>query len=157
MLASGSMVVFYNGEPQKSEYRKFKIREVTGANDVAMMREILRRRFARIKNPRIHDSQIWPKPELLIIDGGLGQVNVAREVLRGVHLDIPVVGIAKGFRRKQDRLVYDKTDEKLKRIAQSYKELLLQVRDEAHRFAVSYHRRLRSASTKLFEIRSRTK
>lgn len=127
----GSMVVFEEGEPNKNEYRKFRIKLVKGINDVAMMREVLRRRFAHA----------WPKPDLILIDGGWGQVHAAKEVLGERHLNLPIIGIAKGFKRKQDRPIYDKDNLELARIAGEYKELLLRVRDEAHRFAVAYHRK----------------
>ena len=168
--AVGSMVVFQNGEPTKSEYRKFKIKTVAGINDVAMMREVLERRFkhakiTKLRNHKITNSkfnkfgisqfhnQIWPLPNLIVIDGGWGQVNAAREVVddkrrqglrsgrRPCLPSIPIIGIAKGFKRKQDRPIFKKDDPELARIVENYKDLLLRVRDEAHRFAVAYHRR----------------
>lgn len=86
----------------------------------------------------------WPIPDLILVDGGKGQLNVAKKVLKGYGLHIPLVGIAKGFDRKQDELVYDKSDIELSRLVRAFKPLLQQVRDEAHRFAVSYHRRRRA-------------
>ncbi|MBI4135652.1 excinuclease ABC subunit UvrC [Candidatus Uhrbacteria bacterium] len=133
--AVGSMVVFEDGEPKKSEYRRFKIKTVRGINDMAMMREVLARRFR-------HTS--WPRSELIVIDGGWGQVNAAREVLHERGINIPIVGIAKGFKRKQDRPIFEKDNPELVRIVENYKDLLLRVRDEAHRFAVAYHRKVRS-------------
>ncbi|MBI4280608.1 excinuclease ABC subunit UvrC [Candidatus Uhrbacteria bacterium] len=132
----GSMAVFENGEPKKSAYRRFCIKTVKGINDVAMMKEILRRRFLHS-----HKENLWPKPDLILIDGGLAQVNAAKEALKEFGLDVPVIGIAKGFQRKQDRPVFDQPDLELTRIVEQYKDLLLRLRDEAHRFAVSYHRR----------------
>ncbi len=129
------MVVFGDGEPEKSEYRRFKIKTVRGINDMAMMREVLARRFR-------HTS--WPRSELIVIDGGWGQVNAAREVLHERGINIPIVGIAKGFKRKQDRPIFEKDNPELVRIVENYKDLLLRVRDEAHRFAVAYHRKVRS-------------
>lgn len=133
--AVGSMVVFSSGgasggiglEPNKSEYRKFKVRTVRRPDDVGMLREILRRRF---KND-------WPLPYLILIDGGKGQVNVVKDVLAEAGLKIPVVGIAKGPKRKKNEFIGKIpkwVDEKM----------LIRVRDEAHRFALSYHRKLRS-------------
>jgi excinuclease ABC subunit C len=125
--AVGSMVVFTNGEPDKNQYRKFRIRTITQANDVGMLKEILERRF---KNS-------WTLPQLILIDGGLGQVNVARQVLRENNLSIPVVGLAKGAERKKNELIGSLPpglDLKT----------LISVRDEAHRFAINYHRKLRS-------------
>lgn len=129
----GSMVVFEEGEPRKSEYRKFKIKTIKGANDTAMLKEVLDRRF---KNK-------WPYPDLIIIDGGRGQVNAALEVLKKYQLDIPIAGIAKGIDRKKDEFIYDRQDLELKRVIKQYEDMLVRVRDEAHRFAVKYHRELR--------------
>ncbi len=125
--AVGSMVVFTNGEPDKNQYRKFRIRTITQANDVGMLKEILERRF---KNS-------WTLPQLILIDGGLGQVNIARQVLHENNLSIPVVGLAKGAERKKNELIGSLPpgiDLKT----------LISVRDEAHRFAINYHRKLRS-------------
>ncbi|RME55796.1 excinuclease ABC subunit UvrC [Candidatus Parcubacteria bacterium] len=125
--AVGSMVVFRNGEPAKSEYRKFRIRTVAGANDTAMLAEVLRRRLAH------H----WPLPMLILVDGGIAQVNAARRALEEAGVRVPVVGMAKGRDRKGTTIVG-------KVPAGISHALLVRVRDEAHRFAVSYHRRLRS-------------
>ena len=132
------MVVFEGGEPAKSEYRKFKIKTVSGINDVAMMREVLSRRFKRAKQSE------WSMPELLVIDGGVGQVRTAMSALAEYKIDVPVIGIAKGFKRKQDRPVYSGGNPDLARIVENHKDLLLRARDEAHRFAVAYHRKRRS-------------
>lgn len=145
--AVGSMVVFENGKPAKNEYRRFKIKTVKGANDVAMMEEVMRRRLARAKN----QPNAWPLPQLLVIDGGLPQVNRVQHVLDELGIVVPIVGLAKGFDRKQDRLVFSSrvrhpvTDpwSELKRVVETNKEILQRARDEAHRFAVSYHRKLR--------------
>jgi len=124
--AVGSMAVFINNEPAKSEYRKFKIRTISKPNDVGMLEEVLRRRF---KNS-------WPLPNLILVDGGIGQVNSARKVLAEFGLKIPVLGIAKGAKRKNNKIV-----------GGGQKNIpipvLIQVRDEAHRFAVGYHKKLR--------------
>lgn len=130
----GSMVVFKDGEPQKSSYRLFHVRSVKGIDDYAMMREVLVRRTRR---------EDWPKPDLILVDGGWGHVNIAREVLDNAHWNIPVVGIAKGFDRKQDRLIYPSSNLELGRVVTQYKDILLNLRDEAHRFAISFHRRVR--------------
>lgn len=125
--AVGSMVVFTNGRLDKNEYRKFKIKTIEGANDVGMLREVLLRRFH-------HDE--WRKPDLILVDGGAPQVSVARQVLRSLRLAIPIVGIAKGPERKRNDIVglvpvgFDKTT-------------LIRVRDEAHRFAIRYHKHIR--------------
>lgn len=125
--AVGSMVVFTNGEPDKKEYRKFRIRSVIGANDIAMMEEILRRRF----------ENKWQKPDLVLVDGGIGQVNVAESILKEYELDIPVVGLAKGPERKRNDLVG--------KLPAGYDlATLIKVRDEAHRFAIGYHKKVRA-------------
>lgn len=139
--AVGSMVVFKDGEPKKSEYRKFKIRSVIGPNDTAMIEEVLRRRFGRAANA---EAERWPNPDLILIDGGAGQLNAAKRALAAHGLRIPLVGIAKGFDRKQDELVYDKSDYELARLVQAFKPMLQRLRDEAHRFAVGFHRKLRA-------------
>lgn len=122
----GSMVVFVNGMPDKSQYRKFGIKTVEGSDDTAMMSEILERRF---KND-------WPHPNLILIDGGLGQVNAARRVLRSFELKIPVVGLAKGPERKRNDLVGTIPPG-------TEMNTLIRVRDEAHRFAIAYHKKVR--------------
>lgn len=137
---AASMAVFVQGKPQKSSYRKFRIKGFEGANDVAAMQEVLRRRLQR--NAR--SPEAWPLPDLMIIDGGELQIAAVQEVLDALKVRVPIIGIAKGFDRKQDRLVYDETNEALRRIAAHEKDLLAAVRDEAHRFAGAYHRVLRS-------------
>jgi excinuclease ABC subunit C len=124
--AVGSMVVFLGGEPERNEYRKFRIRTVFGPDDTGMMKEVLTRRF----------RNAWPKPDLILIDGGAGQVNAAREVLRKFELKIPIVGLAKGPERKRNDLIGkipEFTDLKT----------LIRTRDEAHRFAIGYHKKIR--------------
>lgn len=138
-----SMVVFENGQPMKNAYRKFKIKSFDGANDVSAMEEVLRRRLNRITT----SPTTWPKPDIMIIDGGEGQVNRVKSVLTELGFDIPIIGIAKGFDRKQDRLVYDETNLELRRVATSAKEIFQRARDEAHRFAGAYHRVLRSRNS----------
>jgi len=126
VYATGSMVVFINGESEKSEYRKFKIKTVQGANDTAMMREVIRRRF----------RNTWDKPDLILIDGGRGQVGVAVKILKDLKLGIPVVGLAKGPDRKKDELITSQV------LPRSEIKVFKQVRDEAHRFAKGYYQKL---------------
>lgn len=140
---TASMVVFERGQPKKSAYRKFKIKGFEGANDVAAMEEVIRRRLNRLRT----SPATWPKPDVMVIDGGEGQVNRVKEVCVEFGVDIPVIGIAKGFDRKQDRLVYDESNATLREIATSQKEILQKARDEAHRFAGAYHRVLRSRNS----------
>jgi len=125
--AVGSMVVFVDGEPDKNEYRKFRIRTVEQSDDTGMLREVLLRRFG-------HD---WDLPTLIMVDGGVGQVHTTERVVAEAGLVIPVVGIAKGPERKRNDVIGTipkGIDEKT----------LIRVRDEAHRFAISYHRKVRS-------------
>lgn len=133
--AVGSMVVFVGADPSKKDYRKFKIRTVVRPDDTGMLKEVLQRRFGRASSSSETQSR-WPLPDLVLIDGGKGQVGVARKVLSGRGLKIPVLGIAKGPKRKKNEFIGkipDWSDEKT----------LIFVRDEAHRFAVSYHKALR--------------
>ncbi len=129
-----SMVVFENGAPAKSEYRKFRIRSVSGTDDFASLRETLIRRF----------RNSWRKPDLILIDGGHGQVNISTATVREIGLGIPVIGIAKGAERKRNDLICDPNHLDLCKLCEQYKDLLIQVRDEAHRFAIAYHRKVRS-------------
>lgn len=139
--AVGSGVVFVEGLPRKSLYKKFKIKTVEGANDFAMMKEVIGRRFRHAEGGREGD---WSLPDLIVIDGGRGQVRVAVEALQELGLKIPVVGLAKGPDRKQDVIVLGTKTTGLAQIAVRYKRILQHARDEAHRFAVSYHRLRRS-------------
>lgn len=130
-----SMVVFENGAPAKAEYRKFKIKSVEGPNDVASMRETLMRRLGHRE---------WRKPDLILIDGGLPQVHAAEEVLHHLNIQIPVVGIAKGKERKRNDIICSRVSVELCNLCNQYVDLLASVRDEAHRFAITYHKKLRS-------------
>ncbi len=127
--AVGSMVVFTDGKADKNEYRMFRIRTIEGANDTGMMQEVMRRRL----------QNDWPLPELILVDGGLGQVNAVREILTEFKVTVPVVGMITGQDRKDTRLVGSVTGIIDKRV-------LVRVRDEAHRFAINYHRRVRGAN-----------
>ncbi|MEK7608414.1 MAG: excinuclease ABC subunit UvrC [Patescibacteria group bacterium] len=126
--AVGSMVVFINGKPARSEYRKFKIKTVKGPNDVKMLEEVLLRRF----------RNAWELPSLILIDGGLGQVGIAQKVLRLQNLAIPILGMIKGPKRKRVDVLGAVPDG----VSQ---KTLIRVRDEAHRFAIQYHRAMRRA------------
>ncbi|MBI2514568.1 excinuclease ABC subunit UvrC [Candidatus Wolfebacteria bacterium] len=128
--AVGAMVVFENDKPAPNEYRKFRIRSIMKSDDVGMLKEILRRRF----------RNNWPLPGLVLIDGGRGQVNAAQSVLDEFGLKIPVVGIAKGPRRKKNDFI-GKAPRGID------KSILIQLRNEAHRFAISYHKKIRSAES----------
>jgi excinuclease ABC subunit C len=138
----GSMVVFKDGQSAKSEYRKFKINVKDTPDDFAMMREMLSRRLTRIAP----DPDAWPTPDLIVIDGGKGQLGVAVEVLAEKNLHIPVVGLAK--RIEEIFKPHDSTPIILDH-ANPILQLLQRLRDEAHRFAITFHRARRSkAATK---------
>lgn len=133
----GSMVAFEGGRPDRSGYRRFRVRLETGeANDVAMMREVLSRRFARVE-----DARFGSLPDLVIVDGGKPQLSAALEALEGAGVDIPVVALAK----REEELHVPGWDEPVRLPTGSPSLYLMKrVRDEAHRFAVEYHRELRS-------------
>lgn len=143
----GSMVVFENGESNKSQYRKFKIKNVVGQSDVDCLAEVIERRLKHV-SPSFQEgvggvAEAWPLPQVILVDGGVPQVNKIVEVLRLRKFKIPVVGIAKGTERKRnDFLVGFKNREFIKWINEN-KKLLIQVRDEAHRFAITYQKSLR--------------
>jgi excinuclease ABC subunit C len=130
--AVGSMVVFKNDEAEKSQYRKFKIKTIEGSDDVGMMREVLVRRF----------NNNWPKPDLILLDGGQGHLNMGTEILKTFKLDIPLMAVAKGPDRKNLDLRFDK-DSKLIQDMLKNKDLIKRAMDEAHRFAISYHKKIR--------------
>lgn len=137
-LATGSLVIFENGLPKKEDYRKYKIRQ-TGPDDVAMIKEVLNRRCKRI----IEQNEI--KDDLILIDGGKGQVNSASRVLKEYNLNTPIIGLAKKneeifFPHQSNPIILPKNSKAL--------FLLQRIRDEAHRFAISYHKKLRSKSAK---------
>jgi len=136
-LAVGSMVVLEKGRPKPAHYRRFRIKTVAGADDYAMIQEILRRRFKR----GLTGEDAWAAPDLVLIDGGRGQLNAALEVRQELGLDfIPMVSLA-----KQNEEVFIPGDPRPVYIAKDSPALhiLQRARDEAHRFAISYHRRLR--------------
>lgn len=147
----GSMVVFEDGRPKKEDYRKFKIRSVKGPNDFASLQEVIRRRFTRAEKERelINTGQMSSKkagfyqlPDLIIIDGGKGQLSGVRKVMRELGYDfIPAFGLA-----KEEELLYREGAAEPVKLPRDSKALYLlqQLRDEAHRFAVEYHRKLRS-------------
>ena len=140
----GSMVVFEDGRPRTGEYRRFKIRTVVGANDFASHQEVLRRRFRRARNGEEGNAEElrWAMPDLVIIDGGKGQVAAAKEVLDelGLH-DLPLAGIAK---EREELFLPGRADPIVLSPTSSALYLVQRLRDEAHRFAITYHRDLRS-------------
>ena len=152
--ATGSMVVFVKGVPRKSDYRRFKIRTVVGADDYAMLREVLQRRLKRLSQdttePKARknnkESSAWTlRPDLMIIDGGRGQLNAVLETMKQYQVeDIPVVGLAKA---REELFVSGRSAPIVLPENSQGLFLVQRIRDEAHRFAVEYHRRLRSKST----------
>jgi excinuclease ABC subunit C len=143
--ATGSMVVFVKGVPRKSDYRRFRIKSVDGADVYAMLQEVLRRRFKRAAKQQDETSdakEAWGiLPDLLIVDGGKGQLNAAREVMTGLGVDhIPTIGLAK---QREEVFVPGRSKPILLPRDAEGLYLLQRVRDEAHRFAITYHRGLR--------------
>ena len=141
----GSMVVFEDGESKKSDYRKFKIKTVEGPNDYASMREVLERRFKRGINERKEniDSSFSRFPDLIMMDGGKGQVNIAIQVLDEIGLDIFVCGLVKDDFHTTRAIIFNNEEFDLDLNSRGYK-LIYKVQEEAHRFAINYHRSLRS-------------
>jgi excinuclease ABC subunit C len=138
------MVVFVDGKPRKSEYRKFKIQTVTGPDDFASMQEVIRRRYSRLL-----DEQ-GELPDLIIVDGGKGQLSSAAEVLSALGLPRqPIVGLAK---RLEEVYRPGQSEPEMIPKASAGLKLLQQIRDEAHRFAVTFHRSLRSRRTLQTEL-----
>ena len=142
----GSMVVFEEGRPRSGEYRRFRVKSVVGTDDYASHREVLRRRFYRALEAKegVAEELRWRLPDLVVIDGGLGQVNAARGVMDEFGLrDMPVIGLAK----EREEVFMPGLPQPLVLPANSQALYLLQrLRDEAHRFAVTYHRKLRAKS-----------
>jgi excinuclease ABC subunit C len=139
-----SMVVFVDGKPKKSEYRKFKIKTVVGPDDFASMKEIVERRYTRVL------SEGLELPDLIMVDGGKGQLSSAVEVLNKLGLsEQPIIGLAK---RLEEVFVPDKSEPEMMPKASSGLKLLQQIRDEAHRFAITFHRSLRAKRTLQTEL-----
>lgn len=137
----GSMVVFCDGKPKNSDYRKFRIKTVKGPNDYASMREVLMRRFRR---GIAHDGESFSVlPDLIMMDGGRGQVNIAEEVLSELGLDIPVSGMVKDDGHRTRGLYFNNKELPIDAHSEAFK-LITRVQDETHRFAIEYHRSLRS-------------
>ena len=138
-----AMVVFVNGKPSKKDYRKYKIKTVVGPDDYASMREVIRRRYSRV----MRDS-LTP-PDLIVIDGGLGQVNIAKQVIQDeLGLDIPIAGLQKNDKHQTHELLFGDPLQviELSRTSQEF-FLLQRIQDEVHRFAITFHRQLRSKNS----------
>ena len=148
----GSMVVYERGKPKRSDYRKFKIRTVKGPDDYASMHEVLTRRFRHglEEGKELQDKEMPEElgsftkfPDLLMMDGGKGQVNVALQVLDELGLDIPVCGMVKDDNHRTRGLYYNNAEIPIDRNSEGFR-LITRIQDEAHRFAIEYHRSLRS-------------
>lgn len=148
----GSMVVFEKGKPKKSDYRKFKIKTVSGPDDYACMKEVLTRRFTHGMEERkiLDDKELENEfgsftkfPDLLMMDGGRGQVNIALQVLEELRLNIPVCGMVKDDNHNTRGLYFNNKEIDIDRRSEGFK-LITRIQDEAHRFAIEYHRSLRS-------------
>ena len=147
----GSMVVYEKGKPKRSDYRKFRIKTVAGPNDYACMKEVLTRRFRHGMDERreLSEKQIDSEfgsftrfPDLLLMDGGRGQVNIALQVLDELGISIPVCGMVKDDRHRTRGLYYNNIEIPIDRSGEAFK-LITRIQDEAHRFAIEYHRSLR--------------
>lgn len=152
MDSVGSMVVFEDGKSKNSDYRRFKINSVVGANDYESMREILTRRFQHgldeiraisEKNLQVSSGKFCIFPDLILMDGGKGQVNIALEVLRNFKIDIPVCGMVKDDKHSTRGLIYNNEELPIKKHS-NIMRLITRVQDEVHRFAITYHRSLRN-------------
>ena len=142
----GSMVVYEDGRPKRNDYRKFKIKTVQGPNDYASMEEVLTRRFEHGLEERKEMGEYGSFtrfPDLIMMDGGRGQVNVALKVLEELRLDIPVCGMVKDDNHRTRGLYYNNVEIPIDRFSEGFK-LITRIQDEAHRFAIEYHRSLRS-------------
>ena len=148
----GSMVVFERGKAKRSDYRKFRIQSVSGPDDYACMKEVLTRRFIHgmeekeeLNRKEVdHEFGSFTKfPDLLLMDGGRGQVNIALQVLEELHLDIPVCGMVKDDNHRTRGLYYHNVEIPIDTHSEGFK-LITRIQDEAHRFAIEYHRSLRS-------------
>lgn len=139
----GSMVVYEKGKPKRSDYRKFKIKTVAGPDDYACMREVLTRRFLHGMEEKAENGKFNRFPDLLLMDGGRGQVNIALEVLKELDLDIPVCGMVKDDNHRTRGLYYHNQEIPIDRSSEGFK-LITRIQDEAHRFAIEYHRSLRT-------------
>lgn len=148
----GSMVVYENGKPKRNDYRKFKIKWVKGADDYASMYEVLTRRFThgkkeelelKEKNIETQFGSFTKFPDLIMMDGGKGQVNIALKVMEELNLNIPVCGMVKDDNHRTRGLYYNNTEIPIDRSSEAFK-LITRIQDETHRFAIEYHRLLRS-------------
>ena len=149
MLSVGSMIVYEKGRPKRNDYRKFKIKTVVGPDDYSSMREVLTRRFehgmeeiAKLNEEDIFFGKFSNFPDLIMMDGGMGQVNIALEVLGALKINIPVCGMVKDDHHRTRGLFFDGVEIPIDTHGEMFK-LITRVQDEAHRFAIEFHRSLR--------------
>lgn len=148
----GSMIVYEKGKPKRSDYRKFRIKTVTGPDDYSSMQEVLTRRFTHGMDEKteLADKEMEEEfgsftkfPDIIMMDGGKGQVNIALQVLEELHLNIPVCGMVKDDNHRTRGLYFNNEEIPIDRNSEGFK-LITRIQDEAHRFAIEYHRSLRS-------------
>ena len=140
------MVVYEKGKPKRNDYRKFKIKGVQGADDYASLREVLTRRFEHGLQEKEEGKELGgftAFPDLIMMDGGRGQVNIAQEVVDDLRLNIPICGMVKDDNHRTRGLYYHGVEIPIDRNSECFK-LITRVQDEAHRFAITFHRQLRS-------------
>ena len=151
----GTMIVFENGKAKNSNYRKFRIKTVKGADDYNSMREILTRRFQRglqeikeiqERNLNLSKGKFYTFPDLIMMDGGKGQVNVALDVLRELNINIEVCGLVKDDKHRTRGIIYNNEEIMIDKKSELMK-LITRIQDEVHRFAITYHRTLRDKKT----------
>lgn len=142
MESVGSMVVFEGGKPKRNDYRKFRIKSVQGPNDYASMYEVLTRRFERAKVSESTSDSFFRLPDVIMMDGGRGQVNMALEVLGKLEMSIPVCGMVKDDHHHTRGLYYNNVELPIDTHSEGF-HLITRVQDEAHRFAIEYHKSLR--------------
>jgi excinuclease ABC subunit C len=141
----GSMVVYEHGKPKRSDYRKFKIKGVSGPDDYACMEEVLKRRFQHGMDDQENENvtSFAKFPDLIMMDGGKGQVNIALNVLNEMGLNIPVCGMVKDDKHRTRGLYFENQEIPIDRGSEGFR-LITRIQDEAHRFAIEYHRSLRT-------------
>ncbi len=148
VLSVASMVVFIDGEARKSHYRKFRIKTVEGANDFASMQEVITRRLNELKNENSTDPSFRSRPDLIVVDGGKGQLSNAVDAMQKCGFNIPMIGLAK---QEEEVFVPNRSEPIIIPRTHNALKLLQRIRDESHRFAIMYHRSLRNKITSILE------
>ena len=139
------MIVYKNGKPLKSAYKKFKIKGFEGQDDFASMAEVLTRRFEEYYKSDNSDEGFGKLPDLILLDGGKGQIGAVKEVLINMNIDVPLLGMVKDDKHRTRGLYYENKEINFPPKSEAFL-LLTRIQDEAHRFAIEYHRSLRSKS-----------